>query len=135
MSPILVASEVPASSADSPLITRIALLIEDESLTEAQHRVLARTLSHALGGPLSSERVLALIPLLAKAERFRDIVRAVQAGRMSRTAFLSFLAESRFPQAIKDWLTRAELSRVEDLASAVSAGAIERVESLLLKGS
>lgn len=131
MTPALVAAEVPSPLKDRLLVTRIAFLLEDESLTEEEHRALAGRLWSALQSAVPNERVLAVVPLLVKAERLRNIVSALQTGRMSRTSFLSFLTESRLPEPLRTWLTRASVRRLQELTLALERGALEDVESLL----
>lgn len=131
MTQVLVPAEVPSPSEDRLLVARIAFLIEDESLNEDEHCALAGALSRVLQGPLPSERVLAAIPLLAKGERLHSVIQAVEAGKMTRTSFLSFVAESRLSTPVKQWLTRASTNQVRELSMALQCGALEKVERLL----
>lgn len=128
--PVVVTPETSAHPADWPLVTRIVMLLEDESLTEDQHRAVGRLVSRALESRLSNEHVILLLPVLAKADRLRRVSQAMEAGKMSQTAFLSFVAESRLPPSVKQWLSRARSDQVRHLSTALETGAIEVVASL-----
>ena len=131
MTPVFVRPDIPATPDDQPLTARIALLIEDDSISESQHRDVARLLVCALESGLPNERVIALMPLLAKVPRLRAIVQALDAEKLTRTSFLAFVGNSRLPQDVKQWLTHASIGRIHQLLQALDACALEDVESLL----
>lgn len=78
-----------------------------------------------------SARTFELLPLLLDQERFCGIIRKTDAGIISRTGFLSVIAESGFPGHVKLWLQYAGPGALDTLRAALEGGEYARVAAML----
>ena len=84
-----------------------------------------RRLAHRLAGAMAdagSATTLELFVLLEDQERFCTIVQRHVAGIISRTGFLSVIAESGYPPHVKLWLQHATPDPLTRLCAALDAG-------------
>lgn len=102
---------------DTRLFWRLVYLFEaggdEESLRVAAARIVA-----CLEATRDASATYELLPLVLDQDRLATIVTKHLAGTISRTGFLSVVAESGYPPHVKLWLeqaTPAALDRVTDL--------------------
>ena len=72
-----------------------------------------------------------LLPLLLDQDRLTTIVTKHLGGTISRTGFLSVVAESGYPAHVKLWLERAPAAALIRFADLLSAGAYRDVAHML----
>lgn len=100
---------------EEDLIARVAFVLEDESIDLAAHRLQAGRLAAALDSRLSNEEILSLLPLILGSPRFCLVLSKLEAGTVSRTGYLSFIAESAYGDEAKRWLLAAPMPALRDL--------------------
>ena len=114
------------------LFWRLVYLVEstpddaEEMLREVAARVVA-----CLASTASAADTHELLPLVLDADRLCVIVERHRRGIISRTGFLSVLAESGYPPHAKLWLEHADGPALESLCAAIAADAWERVARML----
>lgn len=131
LTPVFVENSFPGPQADMELVTRLMHLFEDDSLTEVEHRENARILGQALKSPLSNDRVVELLPLLVGRRRLCLVTSRLIQGKLSRTSFLSHLAQARMPLWLKQWLQSARDGQLEELCDALAEYDVERISKTL----
>ena len=93
----------------------------------AEQRRLARRLVECLARTESAAVTFELLPILTDQERFCTIVGKHARGVISRTGFLSVLAESGYPPHVKLWLERAEPTHLARLCERLEQSAYDEV--------
>lgn len=111
---------------------RLVYLAESDTDAVALRDLLSRVV-RCLGRTRSAADTHEMLPLLADQRRLATIVERHERGIISRTAFLSVLAEAGYPAHVKRWLERADLpslvglvGMLEDGDYDVALGALER---------
>lgn len=112
---------------DARLFWRLVYLIETELDTgEAPRRVAGRVVA-ALRGTGSPEVTFELLPLLVDQERLCTIVERHGRGLISRTGFLSVIAESGYPGHVKLWLEHAPVAALQRMCADLARADYARV--------
>jgi hypothetical protein len=118
------------SHRDQWLVRRVAERIDaaggDDSAIVALAGAIERLLSHAT----SDESVELLLDLVVQRERFLSVARKYLAGTISRTNFLSFVAEQRWPDAIRrrvSTMPDPELTRLASTLEQQDFALVERI--------
>jgi hypothetical protein len=122
---------------DARLFWRLVYLFEGEeagdgdgdAADEARLRRLARRILDCLARSGSAAATFELLPLITDQERFCAILGKHTAGVISRTGFLSVLAESGYPPHVKLWLEHAEPDHLTRLCARLERGAYDEVEA------
>jgi hypothetical protein len=116
---------------DARLFWRLVYLFEgaegDGAADEASQRRLARRILDCLARTGSAAATFELLPLLTDQERFCAIVGKHAAGVISRTGFLSVLAESGYPPHVKLWLEHAGPDHLARLCARLERGEYDEV--------
>lgn len=97
---------------------------------EAALRRLAARLVHSVR-QAGSTITLELLPILADQDRFCTIVRKHAAGIITRTGFLSVVAESGYPAHVKLWLQHAGAEPLARLCARLEAGEVRAVAGMV----
>lgn len=97
---------------------------------EGELRRLAARLVHSVR-EAGSATTLELLPLLTDQDRFCTIVRKHAAGIISRTGFLSVVAESGYPAHVKLWLQHAGPEPLARLCGRLEAGEVRGVAAMV----
>lgn len=119
---------------DARLFWRLLHLFDSAAPTapadEAALRRLAGRLAHAID---TAERAttLELLPLIEDQERFCTIAERHARGIISRTGFLSVIAESGYPAHVKLWLQHADLGALGRLCAALATGRYEAAGAMV----
>ncbi|HEU4628732.1 MAG TPA: hypothetical protein VFS08_03275 [Gemmatimonadaceae bacterium] len=98
---------------------------DEPTLRRAADR-LVRALENA-----GSATTLELLPLILDQERFCTIVERTARGVISRTGFLSVVAESGYPPHVKLWLQHAGPAPLARLCAHLGAGAYAEAAAML----
>jgi hypothetical protein len=108
---------------ETQLLWRLIYLFESDYPEEEEHRAMARRIVACLENTGNAEATLELLPLVLDQPRFCSIAGKHLAGVISRTAFLSVLAESAYPPHVKLWLEYASPAAVRLLCAWLEEGA------------
>ena len=114
---------------DERLFWRLVYHIESTEADSPAFRDRVRRIVTSLNRTQSASTTHELLPLLIDQPRFCIIARKYEAGRVSRTGFLSVIAESGYPSHIKLWLQHASLTALETLCQRLEAGEYKTVAS------
>jgi hypothetical protein len=96
-----------AAPHDTRLFWRVVYLIETEAEDTASLREAMSRIVECLARTSSSELTHELLPMLLDQSRLCTVISKHRAGIISRTGFLSVLAECGYPDHIKLWLQSA----------------------------
>lgn len=107
---------------DARLFWRLVYLFDTEAEDTPSARRKAARVVAALRDTASSELTFELLPVLLDQERFCTIVERHIEGTISRTGFLSVIAESGYPPHVKLWLEHAPPAALERLCARLSGG-------------
>ena len=144
LAPVLAADPLDVAESDSTpwdhahhdarLFWRLVYLFEtEEAAEEGELRRLAGRVVDCLARTASAATTFELLPLIADQERFCAIAAKHVRGVISRTGFLSVVAESGYPGHLKLWLQHAGPAALERLCDrlgsadyATAAASMER---------
>lgn len=121
---------------DTRLFWRLVYLFESEdeemraeegSEGESPRRRFARRVVDCMTSTESAATTLELLPILIDEERFCAIVGKHVRGLISRTGFLSVLAESGYPPHVKLWLEHAGPEHLEGMCRRLEHGSYAEV--------
>lgn len=101
----------------------------DAEESESPRRRFARRVVDCVASTGSAATTLELLPVVIDQDRFCAIVGKHTRGVISRTGFLSVLAESGYPPHIKLWLEHAEPAHLEGMCDRLERGAYGEVAS------
>lgn len=107
---------------ESRLFWRLLHLFGEEGGEEPERAHAAHVVS-CLASTGAPGATLELLPLLVDQDRLVEIVARHLAGVISRTGFLSVVAESGYPAHVKLWLGHASPTALAELASMLRNGA------------
>ena len=107
---------------DERLFWRLVYHVESTDTDSSAFRDETRRFVLSLERTRSAATTHELLPLLIDQPRLCIIARKYQAGRVSRTGFLSVIAESGYPGHIKLWLQHARPASLETLCQRLEAG-------------
>jgi hypothetical protein len=109
--PLDVAASDPAPWDQAPdearLFWRLVYLVESGEADSPEFRDRVRRVVAALDSTRSAATTHELLPIVVDARRLCEIVEKLRAGVISRTSFLSVVAESDYPAHVKLWLQHA----------------------------
>ena len=114
---------------DERLFWRLVYHVESTDTDSPAFRDWVRRIVISLGRTRSASTTHELLPLLIDQPRLCIIARKYGAGRVSRTGFLSVIAESGYPSHIKLWLQHASPAALEVLCEQLEAGEYDVVAS------
>ena len=112
---------------DERLFWRLVYHVESTDTDTAAVREGARRIVTSLDRTGSAATTHELLPVLIDQPRFCIIARKYQAGQVSRTGFLSVIAESGYPSHIKLWLQHAPPGALEKLCQRLESGEYDLV--------
>ena len=107
---------------DERLFWRLVYHVESNPADSSAFRDRIRRIVASLDRTGSAATTHELLPVLVDQPRFCIIARKYQAGQVSRTGFLSVIAESGYPGHIKLWLQHASPIALETLCQRLEAG-------------
>jgi hypothetical protein len=108
---------------DARLFWRLVYLFETERADDDDAlRRLAGRVVECLARTGSAATTFELLPLIADQERFCAIAAKHGRGVISRTGFLSVVAESGYPSHLKLWLQHAGPAALDRLCNRLAAG-------------
>jgi hypothetical protein len=110
---------------DARLFWRLVYLMESEDDDSPELQDLMRRIIASLDSTRSAATTHELFAVIVDQPRLCTIVRRHHAGTISRTGFLSVIAESGYPDHIKLWLEHASSTVLERLCSRLEAGAYD----------
>lgn len=135
--PILIADPLDVSASDPArwdaapdeerLFWRLVYLLEVETDDDAALRGFAGRVVESLTRTRSAAATHELLPILEDQERFCAIVGKYRGRVISRTSFLSMVAESRYPSHMKLWLAHASVDALTRLCERLDAGRYDLV--------
>lgn len=131
LSAVFVSDEFPGPCHDEVLLNRLMFLFEDESVPASVHVTNAGLIAEALESALSNDRVLNLLPLLVGYRHLCGVVGKYRGGVISRTGFLSFVAELRYSAELRAWLQKARPEDLDALCTALRDHDVAAVETML----
>ncbi|HEX6058037.1 MAG TPA: hypothetical protein VFZ11_03380 [Gemmatimonadaceae bacterium] len=139
--PIFVADPLDVAQSDAAgwerapdetrLFWRLAYLIDSAAGDEAETRRLVGRVVRCLERSRSAATTLELLPLVADQERLCRVVARHAQGIVSRTSFLSLVAESGYPPHVKLWLRHADGEALARLCARLAEGDYEVVAPML----
>lgn len=130
---MIVAHDIQSESENIRILSYLVQRLDTMQGDAARLVALATDFEVLLRHASSVEEVESLLELVAERERFSDIVRKYLAGVLSRSSFLSFITEQRWPASTRrrlSELSEQELVRlmralsIRDFRSAISTIAI-----------
>ena len=107
---------------DERLFWRLVYLVESGDEDSQRFRDRMRRIVASLDRIRSAAITHELLPLVIDQPRFCSIVRKHREGAVSRTGFLSVIAESGYPAHIKLWLQHASPVALERLRARLEDG-------------
>jgi hypothetical protein len=129
--PLDVAESDPAPWERAPdearLFWRLVYLIESGDADDEEFRDDAARIVASLDATGSAVTTYELLPIVLDAPRLCAIVQKHRTGVVSRTGFLSMIAESRYPAHVKLWLQHASLVALERLCTQLGANEYDAV--------
>ena len=111
------------SHQEARLFWRLVYLFETTSEESERSRRNARRIVDAWRATGSAELTFELLPVLLDQDRFCTIVERHVDGTISRTGFLSVIAESGYPPHVKLWLEHADPAALRRLCDRLARGA------------
>jgi len=112
-----------AAPDEERLFWRLVYLFDaDPAEDQDAERTRAGRILACLYATRSASATFELLPILLDQERFCAIVDKHQAGVISRTGFLSVIAESGYPPHVKLWLEHAHADALARLCARLTAG-------------
>jgi hypothetical protein len=94
-------------------------------------RLVAERIVACLDSTDDAAATYELLPLLLDQDRLTTIITKHLSGTISRTGFLSVVAESGYPTYVKLWLERAGVGALTTLADLLAASAYGDVKRAL----
>ncbi|MCC6930037.1 MAG: hypothetical protein IT359_13725 [Gemmatimonadaceae bacterium] len=119
-------------SDDQRLVRSISERVDVASGDDTRLLTLARDVRSLLDEASSNEAVELLLELIAERERVLGIIRKYAQGEITRTSFLSFVAEQRWPESVRHRMSALSAAGVMSLATALEAGDITQIEASLI---
>jgi hypothetical protein len=112
---------------DERLFWRIIYLFESDGVDDPRMPDTARHIVDALERTGSAQTTLELLPVILDQARLCTIVARHVAGVISRTGFLSVVAESGYPDHMKLWLQHASYEALARLCERLADGRYDAV--------
>jgi hypothetical protein len=106
---------------DVRLFWRLVYLVESTEADSPEFRDTVRRVVAALDSTKSAATTHELLPILVDARRLCEIVAKHRAGIISRTSFLSVVAESDYPDHVKLWLQYASPTALARMCAQLGA--------------
>ena len=116
---------------ETRLFWRLAYLIETSEGDEDSTRRLVGRVLRCLERTRSPATTLDLLPILGDQERLCVVVERHGRGIVSRTGFLSLVAESGYPAHVKAWLRHAGEDALARLCDRLAEGSYDVVAPML----
>jgi hypothetical protein len=116
-----------AAPHDERLFWRLVYLVEAEREESPSLRETISRILESLARTASAETTHELLPILLDQHRLCSVVTKHRAGIISRTGFLSVLAECGYPDHIKLWLQSASHDALGRLCDRLTSSEYDRV--------
>lgn len=124
-------SDSASAFADRQATTAMAHRIETASSSPSRYLELATDLG-ALLQQLSPSHALDLAEAVAERHRVAAVAEKYLSGVVSRTSFVSFVVEQRWPAHVKETVLTMHPTAIEQLRQALTALDLPRLRGLLL---
>lgn len=128
---VLTTEPVAWESDEQRLMRSISERIDVASGDPARLVPLSRNMLALLEVASSNEVVELLLELVAERERMHAIFGKYANGVITRTGFLSFIAEQRWPESLRRHIAALSSKDMESLVHALDEGDISRLEALI----
>ena len=129
---VLATEPVASEAAEQRLMRSISERIDVASGDASRLLLLARNIHTLLDAASSNEVVELLLELVAERERVRGILSKYAAGTITRTGFLSFIAEQRWPESVRRRIAALSPGDIQGVVTALDEGDITRLETLIV---
>ncbi len=116
---------------ETRLFWRLVYLFDSSEEPDALLRPLAARVCAALASTADPSLTHELLPVLADQDRFCTIVAKHLRGVISRTGFLSVIAESGYPDHVKLWLEHAPAPALRQLCGLLEASRYREAAAVL----
>ncbi len=129
---VLTTEPVASESDEQRLMRSVSERIDVASGDASRLVLLARNVHALLDAASSNDVVEVLLELVAERERVLGILRKYAAGTITRTGFLSFIAEQRWPESVRRCIAALSPGDIEGVVNALDEGDITRLETLIV---
>jgi len=129
---VLTTEPVAWESDEQRLMRHISERVDVASGDAGRLVSLAQNVQGLLNAASSNEAVELLLELVVERERVLGILRKYAQGTISRTGFLSFVTEQRWPEPVRHRVAALSPADVEGVVTALEQSDIARLESLLV---
>jgi hypothetical protein len=129
---VLRTEPVALESTEQRLMRRISERIDVASGDASRLVLLARNVQALLDAASSNDVVELLLELVAERERVLGILRKYAAGLITRTGFLSFIADQRWPESVRRRIATLSLDDIDAVMNALDECDITRLETLIV---
>jgi hypothetical protein len=129
---VLTTEPVSLESDEQRLMRSISERIDVASGDASRLVLLARNVHALLDAASSNDVVELLFELVAERERVLGVLRKYAAAAITRTGFLSFIAEQRWPESVRRRIAALSPSDIEGVVNALQEGDITRLETLIV---
>lgn len=117
---------------DAELVAAVVDWIESRSETADELTAAVRTADALLQATLTNLEVCQLIGLVRGRDRLVKVLKKLEAGQLSRTAFLSFLAEQNWATGVKQRFASLGRGEIAEVRGALDRGDYTVMSGLLL---
>jgi hypothetical protein len=126
-------TEAPAWESDEQRLVRgVSERVDAVSGDASRLLDLARDVHHLLEDASSNEGIRLLLELIAERERVLGVLRKYVQGTITRTGFLSFVAEQHWPEIVRRRVAALSAADVASLVRALEEADIAQLEALLV---
>lgn len=117
-------------SDEQRLVRGIAERIDTASGDTKRLLVLARDVEHLLEEASSNHGVNLLLELIAERQRALTVMRKYAEGTISRTSFLSYIGEQRWPDSVRRRMAEVSAADLPNVISALEQSDIMQLEDI-----
>jgi len=128
---VVIGDDVEVESKVEPLILGALEKLDLASVNDGDLTEVARELHALLRDVQEDDLAKDLVPLARDRVQVTHVLRKVVDGHISRTGWLSYVAEQRWPASVKNGLTALDGSRLSQLLNALSHSNYKTVAVLL----
>lgn len=129
----IIGNEVHLASNDSEFLLYALCRLDAAADDEPRFTRLAHDVEALLRAPISDTNQATLFELAAERRRFADVAAKYRAGVLSRTEYLSYLTDQRWPTEIGRAIAALSAPEAARLTEALSRGDYGVVDALLLR--
>ncbi len=128
---VLTAEPVASEPKEQRLMRSISERLDVASGEANRLLPLAQNVQALLDAACSNEAVELLVELIAERERVLDVLRKYAQGMITRTSFLSFIAEQRWPERVRQRIIMLSPTEIESMTKALEERNMMYLEALL----